>query len=78
MNVSFMTKAYEPSTDANTAPAFSSASVIRIIKDTVVSTVSLFVINAIIFLNLIIIRAMGISKYIYMKSKTAYLKPASN
>ena len=73
MRVSFMTKSYEQSTDANTAPEFSSASLIRLNEGTVVNTVSLFVINAIIFLQLII-RAIGISKYINMKSKTTFCK----
>ena len=69
-----MSTSYEPSTDANTAPEFSSASLIGITEGTVVSTVSLFVINAIIFLQLIIIRLIGISKHIYMKSKTAFVE----
>ncbi len=78
MRVSFMTKSYEQSTDANTAPEFSSASLIGITEGTVVSTVSLFVINAIIFLQLIIIRLIGISKHIYMKSKTAFVEPVKS
>ena len=64
MRVSFMAKSYEQSTDANTAPEFSSASLIRLNEGTVVNTVSLFVISAIIFLQLIIIRAIGILKHI--------------
>lgn len=44
-------------------------------KGTVVNTVSLFVISAIIFLQLIIIKAVGISKYIYMKSKATPIEP---
>lgn len=75
MSFSFMTKSYEQSTDANTAPEFSSVSVIRIMKGTVVNTVSLFVISAVIFLQLIIIKAVGISKYIYMKSKATPIEP---
>ena len=78
MSFSFMTKSYEQSTDANTAPEFSSVSVIRIMKGTVVNTVSLFVISAIIFLQLIIIRAIGISKHINMKSKTAFYEPVKS
>ena len=72
MRVSFMTKSYEQSTDANTAPEFSSASLIRL------NTVSLFVISAIIFLQLIIIRAIGILKHINMKSKTAFYEPVKS
>lgn len=78
MRVSFMTKSYEQSTDANTAPEFSSASLIRLNEGTVVNTVSLFVISAIIFLQLIIIRLIGISKHIYMKSKTAFVEPVKS
>ena len=78
MSFSFMTKSYEQSTDANTAPEFSSVSVIRIMKGTVVNTVSLFVISAIIFLQLIIIRAIGILKHINMKSKTAFYEPVKS
>ena len=78
MRVSFMTKSYKQSTDANTAPEFSSASLIRLIAGTVVNTVSVFIISAIIFLQLIIIRALGISEYIYRKSKTAFYEPAKS
>ena len=78
MRVSSMSTSYEPSTDANTAPEFSSASLIGITEGTVVSTVSLFVINAIIFLQLIIMRLIGISKHIYMKSKTAFVEPVKS
>lgn len=78
MRVSFMTKSYEQSTDANTAPEFSSASLIRFNEGTVVNTVSLFVISAIIFLQLIMIRAIGISKHINMKSKTAFYEPVKS
>ena len=78
MRVSFMTKSYEQSTDANTAPEFSSVSLIRLNEGTVVNTVSLFVISAIIFLQLIIIRAIGISKHINMKSKTAFYEPVKS
>ena len=78
MRVSFMTKSYEQSTDANTAPEFSSAALIRLNEGTVVNTVSLFVISAIIFLQLIIIRAIGISKHINMKSKTAFYEPVKS
>ena len=78
MRVSFMTKSYKQSTDAKTAPEFSSASLIRLNEGTVVNTVSLFVISAIIFLQLIIIRAIGISKHINMKSKTAFYEPVKS
>ena len=78
MRVSFMTKSYKQSTDANTTPEFSSASLIRLNEGTVVNTVSLFVISAIIFLQLIIIRAIGISKHINMKSKTAFYEPVKS
>lgn len=78
MRVSFMTKSYEQSTDANTAPEFSSVSLIRLNEGTVVNTVSLFVISAIIFLQLIIIRAIGILKHINMKSKTAFYEPVKS
>lgn len=78
MRVSFMAKSYEQSTDANTAPEFSSVSLIRLNEGTVVNTVSLFVISAIIFLQLIIIRAIGILKHINMKSKTAFYEPVKS
>ena len=78
MRVSFMTKSYEQSTDANTAPEFSSAYLIRLNEGSVFNTVSLFLISAIIFLQLIIIRAIGILKHINMKSKTAFYEPVKS
>ena len=69
---------YGFTSDAFSAAVNYYASVIGFISGTVVSTVSLFVINAIIFLQLIIIRLIGISKHIYMRSKTAFVEPVKS
>ena len=55
----FSETSYEPSTDAYSAPEFSSAFLIRIMSDTAFA-VSLFIIGGIIFLQLILIRLIGI------------------
>lgn len=57
----FSETSYEPSTDAYSAPEFSSAFLIRIMSDTA-KAVSLFIIGGIIFLQLILIRLIGIKE----------------
>ncbi|HBJ10553.1 MAG TPA: hypothetical protein DDY61_02380 [Ruminococcaceae bacterium] len=57
----FSETSYEPSTDAYSAPEFSSAFLIRIMSDTAFA-VSLFIISVIIFLQLILIRLIGIKE----------------
>lgn len=57
----FSETSYEPSTDAYSAPEFSSAFLIRIMSDTAFA-VSLFIISVIISLQLILIRLIGIKE----------------